>query len=79
MKDIYNKVKYDMTNKPEEPKNDLIVIKTPWNENQNDVLDKLKSSGVMSIRLLKDDSKPECHKPVTSVQFDNIKQIKLKL
>ena len=74
MKDIYNKVKGDMTNKPGDENNDMFVIKVPANKNINDVLNKIKAKGAMTVKPKgeepdENESLREGEKPYTSVQY----------
>ena len=74
MKEVYNKVKGDMTNKPNDGNNDLFVIKIPSNKNINDVLKKVKSTGAMTPKKSNEsDSKTTDDEPYTSLQFVKVK------
>ena len=73
MKDIYNKVKGNMTNKPEDESNDLFVIKLPPNKNINDVLEKIKTSGTKIKNKPKEKDKESGEQPYTSLEYIKIK------
>ena len=49
MKDIYNNVKGDMSNRPGDQNDDLVLIKVPPNQDVNDVLRHLKHRGDLDI------------------------------
>ena len=58
IKDVFNKVRGDMTSRPEDEKNDVFLIKVPNEKNLDDVLDKIKTLGK---KLTKPETEPETH------------------
>ena len=68
MRDIYNKVKGEMTNKPGDENDDLFLIKAKGDKNLNDLLDQIKVMGNIINRAGNKDAKPS-DQPVTSVQY----------
>jgi len=73
MKDIYNKVKGDMSNRPGDENDDLVLIKVPPNKDVNDVLQKLKSKGDLTPKpkgeRVKKESPKEDEEPITTVEY----------